>query len=285
MQSATENRMSEIKNTDKGHPVEWPLRQVIPVHDVNLLRFSRDTSGLLDNLHLQAFIVRDGSVCYSNSEPGAAEIQFTRMNEESPAANGIELCLRLCRSVVKTRVFESNGTGYMETGISFNGTPASLFVANAGYTGLSFAGYVNHACRAGGIKRVLIVDDNSNVLDIYSAMLEMLGYETFAFTDPHTAMSKMSLADFDLLITDYDMPGMNGFELCTKLSMTRPGLPVIIMSGSDHFPGKIRRSGCCKIPVSFMRKPFLYDNLCARLEVMEFFYTLEFYCRHFRNTL
>ena len=79
---------------------------------------------------------------------------------------------------------------------------------------------------------VLVVDDDPLVLDVTASMLEDLGCEVVTAHGGSDALSKLSADDrIEILITDINMPGMDGYELAEKASDMREGLKVIVLSG------------------------------------------------------
>jgi DNA-binding NtrC family response regulator len=84
-------------------------------------------------------------------------------------------------------------------------------------------------------KSIVIVDDDQDLLNIYSEALKMSGYDVSSFTDPILAYEhiKENPNKYSLVITDDKMPDMNGLFLSTKLLEINPKLNVIIMS--DYF--------------------------------------------------
>ncbi len=82
--------------------------------------------------------------------------------------------------------------------------------------------------------RILVVEDNPQGLDVLETVLSMGGFDVDAHSDPSTALEAVKQPDnhFDLVITDYDMPGMNGVELLTAIDEVVPNLPKLIISGS-----------------------------------------------------
>jgi DNA-binding response OmpR family regulator len=62
-------------------------------------------------------------------------------------------------------------------------------------------------------KRILVVDDEPDVVSVFKMMLEMNGYEVDAYQDPSLALSNFKPNSYGLLILDIRMPTMNGFEL------------------------------------------------------------------------
>ena len=85
--------------------------------------------------------------------------------------------------------------------------------------------------RPGPSARILLVDDNSFGLSARRAILEELGYAVVAKSCPRQALECFCAGKFDLVITDYRMPGMDGAELIALLRKERADLPVVMISG------------------------------------------------------
>lgn len=84
--------------------------------------------------------------------------------------------------------------------------------------------------------RILLVDDNRSGLAARRMLLEEIGYTTSVTQSPKEAIALFTKAknakeSFDLVITDYKMPEMNGVDLIEKLREETPGVPVILLSG------------------------------------------------------
>lgn len=88
--------------------------------------------------------------------------------------------------------------------------------------------------KAGLRKAVLVVDDHPSVREALRVMLESCGYDCVAVADGAAALAQLHAAHFDVVITDYEMPNMNGLELLDSLSSTRTGppQPVILHTGN-----------------------------------------------------
>ncbi|HEX7086517.1 MAG TPA: response regulator [Vicinamibacterales bacterium] len=80
-------------------------------------------------------------------------------------------------------------------------------------------------------RRVLIVDDEPSVRDVLSRTLSMAEYVVEATGDARSALDRLRLADFDLLIADLRMPGMDGLALIREARRLQPSLKVIIVTG------------------------------------------------------
>ena len=86
--------------------------------------------------------------------------------------------------------------------------------------------------RAGHQLRCLVVDDDGNVLKIVADMLSMIGFQRVdtAQMKPEL-MNKLATGSYDLLVTDLEMPDMNGFDLSHRIKKEVHDTKVIIMTG------------------------------------------------------
>jgi len=81
-------------------------------------------------------------------------------------------------------------------------------------------------------RRILLVDDNANGLAARKSVLEELGYSIVTCTSGADALEQFVSRDpFDLVVTDYKMPRMDGLELIGRLRKHTPGLPIVLISG------------------------------------------------------
>jgi CheY-like chemotaxis protein len=78
---------------------------------------------------------------------------------------------------------------------------------------------------------ILLVDDNSNGLKARKSVLEEHGHTVVTSCGGEDALERFQREKFDLVVTDYKMPGMNGIELISRVREVRPELPVILLSG------------------------------------------------------
>lgn len=83
---------------------------------------------------------------------------------------------------------------------------------------------------------ILVVDDETQVLQWEKIMLEGMGYKVTALKTPLEAKNlfEENPQAFDLVLTDFSMPEMNGMELAESLMQTKPGLPVILLTGHSE---------------------------------------------------
>jgi excisionase family DNA binding protein len=82
-----------------------------------------------------------------------------------------------------------------------------------------------------GRPRVLVVDDEESIRDLLSKTLALADYEVDLAPDGRTALDRMRLIQYDLLITDLRMPGVDGLTVIREARRLKADLPVIIITG------------------------------------------------------
>ena len=80
-------------------------------------------------------------------------------------------------------------------------------------------------------KRVLVVDDEASIRDLLSKTLALAEYEVDTAADANAALDRVRGMEYDLLIADLKMPGMDGLTLIRQVKRMRSDLPVIIITG------------------------------------------------------
>jgi DNA-binding response OmpR family regulator len=116
-------------------------------------------------------------------------------------------------------------------------------------------------------KRILIVDDEPDLLEILSIIFKAYGYETRTATDGQAGLEAAKAEKPDLIIMDVMMPRMNGYEACRAMREV-PGLadvPVIMLSAKSQQADKL--GGIDSGADAYLAKPF--DNLQVLAKVRE----------------
>jgi CheY-like chemotaxis protein len=80
--------------------------------------------------------------------------------------------------------------------------------------------------------RILIVDDHPTILEILSEFLSMNGYHVIATQDGGKALELLATETFDLVLTDLQMPIVDGWMVAERAKMKNTSIPVLILSGS-----------------------------------------------------
>jgi len=81
-------------------------------------------------------------------------------------------------------------------------------------------------------KRILIVDDEEIVRTLLVEALRIYEYEIDIVENGLEAISRIEKRAYDLVITDYMMPRMNGLELTRKIKAQYPSIPILIVTGN-----------------------------------------------------
>jgi CheY-like chemotaxis protein len=81
------------------------------------------------------------------------------------------------------------------------------------------------------VGRVLVVDDDPEVRAVTSAFIADLGHGLAEANDGASALRALKSEQIDLVVADFAMPGMNGAELATQARISRPDLPVLLVTG------------------------------------------------------
>ncbi|MBI3187825.1 MAG: response regulator, partial [Gammaproteobacteria bacterium] len=115
-----------------------------------------------------------------------------------------------------------------------------------------------------GNELVLVVDDESDLLELTVAYLRQLGYQTLYTTNPDEALNFIvANHDIKLLLTDLVMPGMNGYLLADKAQAYNPAIKVIFISGLLDKP--VVDPAYKKYESKMLLKPFRKDTLAIRI--------------------
>lgn len=249
-----ENIRVEVEVPADGLNVEVEPTQLGQVL-ANLVVNARDAMPEGGTLTVRA-AAADGRVLLEVRDTGVGmseEVQrrmFDPFFSTKPVGRGTGLGL----AVVWGIVAEHNGTIEVESAPGAGSVFRILFPAIS--ITLSGPGESSSGSRlpVGAGERVLVVEDEEAAR---GALVEMLGELGFTVTAVASAEEARRLPDepgFDLILTDYLLPGVNGLELATALQRRWPGLKVIVMSG--YAPGDVAGSVLASGHGHFLQKPF-----------------------------
>jgi DNA-binding response OmpR family regulator len=113
--------------------------------------------------------------------------------------------------------------------------------------------------------RVLVVEDTEQVRALISLMLRRRGYEVIAVDNGQAALSQAN-DDFDVVVMDVGLPGLNGLEVCRRLRAepATASLPIILLTGRSHREDV--RDGLRAGANDFLTKPFLEADLLSAIK-------------------
>ena len=113
------------------------------------------------------------------------------------------------------------------------------------------------------MSRILIIEDEEAIADLEKDYLELSGFEVEVANDGQTGLEKALSGDFDLVILDLMLPGVDGFEICRKVRAEK-NTPIIMVSAKKEDIDKIRGLGLGAD--DYMTKPFSPSELVARVK-------------------
>jgi DNA-binding NtrC family response regulator len=114
------------------------------------------------------------------------------------------------------------------------------------------------------MERILILDDEADMLETCRRILAAAGHESIATTDPHEALELLASERPDVLLTDLRMPSMDGIDLLRRAHEIDPSLPVIMLTAYATIESAVAavREGA----FDYLAKPFTLDQLVVSVE-------------------
>ena len=112
--------------------------------------------------------------------------------------------------------------------------------------------------------RILVVDDEAVIRDGVKRILERSGMEVATSSSGRAALAMMQETDFDLVVTDLKMPGLNGIEVLKAIKVLQPEVPVIIITGYSTVDTAVEamKNGA----FDYIAKPFTPDQITGKVE-------------------
>ena len=111
--------------------------------------------------------------------------------------------------------------------------------------------------------KILIVDDENDIAELISDILEDEGYETVIANDGNTAISMIKEEDFDLILLDVMMPDISGTEVCATIRNLTSS-PIIFVTAKTNLTSKL--VGFEVGADDYITKPFINEELVARVK-------------------
>lgn len=115
------------------------------------------------------------------------------------------------------------------------------------------------------IPHILVADDNSEIREIIKVLLSGEGYSVTEAKDGTDALTKIKKQEFDLIILDIMMPGMNGYETCQGIR-EQSNVPILFLSARTTDSDKIL--GFSSGGDDYLEKPFSYPELIGRAKAL-----------------
>lgn len=115
------------------------------------------------------------------------------------------------------------------------------------------------------MKTILIVEDEENMVSFIQMELKYEGYEVEVANDGRSAVTLALEKNFDLILLDLMLPGINGLEVCRRIRKEKD-TPIIMLTARDSVMDKV--TGLQTGADDYVSKPFAIEELLARMEVI-----------------
>lgn len=115
------------------------------------------------------------------------------------------------------------------------------------------------------MQKVLIVEDEEGLVEFLELELKYEGYLVDIAYDGRTGLDKATKQDYDIILLDLMMPGLNGIEVCRRLRTTK-NTPVIMLTAKDSVMDRVM--GLDNGADDYLSKPFAIEELFARMRVI-----------------
>jgi DNA-binding NtrC family response regulator len=107
--------------------------------------------------------------------------------------------------------------------------------------------------------RILVVDDEAPIMNLCLKVLQLAGHSVTGLNRGEDVLAQLSAAPVELLVVDYKMPGIDGFEVIRRARRLQPGIKIVLMTG--HGTQSVMGEASQKSLEGILVKPFTPDEL------------------------
>ena len=231
------------------------------------ISLSISTEEIKDKLYLSQGVVPVGEYVVlkvSDTGCGISEENINRIFEPfytTKKTEGTGMGLAMVYKIVRAH----NGVIHLDSGID-HGTNISIYFPRFGHGRVASSEDLAQKLVKGNGERILLVDDEVELLESVKRILLGIGYDVDAYSDSVEALRsfKEEPAKYDLLISDQVMPGLNGTGLMQSMRKVRDDLPVILCTGYSEVLDENHEQD--SDVSSIMRKPFTAAEMSHSIE-------------------
>ncbi len=108
---------------------------------------------------------------------------------------------------------------------------------------------------------ILIVDDDLELLDVFSALIEQRGHRVTTVNNGNATFGVLQTDPPDLVLLDMGLPDLHGLEVHKQLKAISPDLPVLVLTGTESLAPKLEELG-----IEYRFKPVEKDELLSLVE-------------------
>ena len=116
------------------------------------------------------------------------------------------------------------------------------------------------------VPHILLVEDEPDVASFIQQGLQEEAYDVGWVKEGHRALEYVQQTEVDVVLLDIRLPDLSGIEVCERLRLHRPNLPVMMLTALDAVEDRVKglRAGAD----DYLPKPFAFDELLARIEAL-----------------
>jgi len=114
--------------------------------------------------------------------------------------------------------------------------------------------------------RLLVVDDEPNIVELLSASLRFAGFEVHTASNGTEALARAAAVDPDLVVLDVMMPGLDGFEVMRRMRQEGLNAPTLFLTARDAVADRI--TGLTLGADDYVTKPFSLEEVVARIRAI-----------------
>jgi DNA-binding NtrC family response regulator len=127
----------------------------------------------------------------------------------------------------------------------------------------------NNSATTSTRRKILLVDDEADIVSLFKMILEMNNFEVDGYTNPLSALSNFKPNEFGLLILDIRMPVMNGFELFRKIKEIDKGAEACFITAFEDYREEFKESFPMLDEAKyFIRKPKAIEDLVNHVSTL-----------------
>lgn len=115
------------------------------------------------------------------------------------------------------------------------------------------------------LRRVLVVDDNTDAADTLGAMLQFLGYHVRVAYDSESGIDEATRFEPDVAVWDISLPGVNGYEAARRLRASREGQRIVLVALTAHATADDRSAALAAGFDRHLRKPVDVNALLTEI--------------------
>lgn len=115
------------------------------------------------------------------------------------------------------------------------------------------------------MNRILLAEDEERITSFIAKGLRANGFRAETVDDGNAAVDRARSGEFDLMVLDIGLPGLDGFSVLRRLRAERIDIPIIILTARDAVEDTV--AGLSGGADDYMRKPFAFDELLARIRL------------------